>query len=384
MNKTKNILIRVSEEENNIIKLKSELFGCKKSQLLLASSMSYWNNTKSNDHFKKILELYKKGDEEEKSLIINLLFEYYNKLGFPHTILSDDQKINRMERIIHVKSPLLPNDELQQNVVGIELPNSFHPHMEEVSYSNGLKSPMYCFNVNLKDSIKAWLDLGKAPTPSGIRRILRTKNGVRGVTNFKPAISKYIYETYCPQGGEVLDPCAGFSGRLVGVIASNKNINYTGIDPEPKTGEGNMKCASFFKPYYDFGFSFCLGCAEEEMLKIKKESYDLVFTSPPYFNIENYSDSKHQSHHKFNTYDLWKSNFLKVILNESKRTLKKNGYLIINTKNYKEFPIANDLSTIAQGIGFKLEKIYKMRLANNEFNRKKSTFHHEPIFVFKK
>lgn len=387
MKKTSNILFRVSEEEKNIIELKSVLFGKKKSQFILDSTMSNWDDSTSNKHFKELLEKYKSSSQEEKDVIIQLLFEYYRKTGFPHTHLTDEQKTNRMNRIINTKSVLLPNDELQQNSVGVELPNAFHPGMESVEYSSGnLKSPLatYKDDDSFLDSIKRWLDLDKSPHPAGIRRILRTRNGTRGVTNFKPAISKYIYETYCPVNGQALDPCAGFSGRLTGAIASKKNIYYTGIDPEPKTASGNMECASFFKPHYDFGFSFHLGCAEEEMTKMQSEFYNLVFTSPPYFNVENYSNSITQSHNKFDSYQSWKSNFLNTIILESKRVLKSNGYLIINTKNYNKFYIADDVVAFAKKIGFKLNKTYKMRLANNEFNRSKSTFHHEPIFVFKK
>lgn len=385
MTKDSNILIRVSEKENKIIKLKSDLFNTKKSKLILSSCMNYWNNQTSDESFKKLLSSYKTGTDGEKEIIIDLLFEYYNNIGFPYTVLSDEQKLNRMKRLENVKSPYLHNDELQQNTVSIELANCFHPHMEEVSYSIGnLKSPKYFFDTKLKDCIKTWLELGNTPNHSGIRRILRTRNGARGVSNFKPAIANYIYKNYCHTGGNALDPCSGFSGRLVGAISANKKINYTGIDPEPKTAIGNMQCASFFKEHYNFGFSFHLGCAEEEMLKMQKDYYDLIFTSPPYFNIENYSNSPCQSHHKFDSYSMWKSNFLETIITESKRILKQDGYFIINTKNYDNFPIADDLFSFAQKIGLKLKKTYQMRLANNEFNRSKSTFHHEPIFVFKK
>lgn len=390
MNKTSNILIRVSDKEHNIIKLKSKLFGLKKSQLIVSSTMSSWIEPDNNDGFKQILEEYKKATYSDKEIIVDLLFEYYRNFGFPHTNISDSQKLNRIERIINTKSVLLPNDELQQNVVGIELPNSFHPHMDNVKYSSGnLCSPMetYRDDLKFKDCIKTWLELEKKPNPAGIRRILKTRNGSRGITNFKPAISQYIYKTYCPQGGAVLDPCSGFSGRLVGAIASNKSIHYTGIDPEEQTGIGNMKCASFFKSHYDFRFSYHMSGAEDTMPNLKENSYDLIFTSPPYFNIENYSNSTSQSHNKFSTYNSWVENFLSLIVSESKRLLKKDGYLIINTKDYEKYPIASDLLKICEKTNFNLIKTYKMRLANNEFNRNKkgqSNFHHEPIFVFKK
>lgn len=387
--KNKNIILRISEYDHKLITYKSKLFNISNSKLLRDGAFLICEN--NNISLKKIQYEYSKSNEEEKKIIVDLLFNYYRRKGYPNYDFSEEEIHNEMKRISNSKHPLLEDNNLQINTTGIKLANYFHPHMAKVKYKNyNSPSEQYRNDDKLIDSIKKWLDLGKQPTLSGIRTILKTRNGVRSVVNFKPSIAKYIYDNYCLFGGKTLDPCAGFGGRLCGCIASNKNVFYHGIDPDGETAIGNTKIASCFKETWNFKFRFDIGCAEEVMKNLNCNDYDLIFTSPPYFDLEMYSNSSHQSCIKFSTYEKWKELFLSVIIKESKRILKENGYFVLNVKNTKKRKIADDVLKIAEEYGFYLEKIYKMRLANSEFNRTNKnscddskTWHTEPIFVFK-
>jgi len=123
--------------------------------------------------------------------------------------------------------------------------------------------------------------------------------------------------------------------------------------------------------------------AEDVMPEIR-EKYDLVFSSPPYFDIEIYSEELSQSCNKYKEYQDWLDKFLWVLVDESKRILKEDGRLIINIKNIGKYKIADDLCKYCEK-DWELETTYHMRLSNNEFNRKGEIhFHTEPLFVFKK
>jgi len=395
--KSSNIILRTDETTHNIIKLKSILFNNgKKSEYLRNASLSYWGDITDRSIFKELLRLYQEGDESDKELIVSVLFEYYRRAGFPYVILNNEQKINRMNRIVKTEKILLEDDHLQQNVVGLDLVNSFHPHMMEARYSDGSRSPKETFDNDewLKDCINRWLELKNVPNPSGMRRILKTRDKSRGVVNFKSSIAKFIYQTYVPVDGRVLDPCSGYSGRLAGCIAANKNILYHGIDPDGRTARGNMECASFFNSLYyenvfnnkmyNFRFRFDLGCAEDIMRDIKDE-YDLIFSSSPYYNVECYSEECSQSYKRYETYESWLNNFLFVIVDESYRLLKEGGRLALNIKNTYKYKIADDLCKYCEG-KWNLEKTYHMRLSNSEYHRvdDKPMFHTEPIYIFAK
>ncbi len=392
-NKKDNIILRVSNADHNIIKVKSSLFNRKKSDYIRHCIMSHWENMDDTKHFKKMLKIYQEGEKDTKKQVVEMFFQYYRRNGFPYVILTNEQKENRMKRIISSNSILLENDNLQMNFNGLDLANSFHPHMIEAYYKRGDNSPLVSFNNddNLRDCINRWLELGKTPNHAGIRRILKTRDGTRGVVNFKPTIAKFIYDNHCPENGKVLDPCAGYGGRLAGCISSNRNIFYHGIDPNGKTSVGNMKMANFFSTQYDalgervyeYRFRFDMGMAEEVMPELREE-YDLVFTSPPYFNVEIYSGESSQSCNKYDSYKSWLYSFLYVIIDQSKKILKDGGYLVLNVKNTEKYKIADDLCNYCEK-DWRLEKIYHMRLANSSYNRRKNnTYHVEPIFIFRK
>lgn len=390
MQKNKNHLLRISDYESNLISFKSKLLGLSKSKLFRESALSYWSDSFDAQ---AVLDLYQK--TENKELLVSVIESYFRKNGYPYTQLNSTQLQQEMQKISKTKSPLLDDAHLQMNTVGLALANYFHPHMIKVKCRE-CRSPYEQFKDEslFKDAINRWMELGKKPDSSGLRRILRTRDGVRSVVNFKPAIAKYFYDTYAHENGKVLDPCAGYGGRLSGCIAANKNIFYHGIDPDGYTATGNTKMAGFFmKQYnifnereYKFRFRFDLGCAEDVMPGLETSSYCLIFTSPPYWNIEKYSKNPDQSYLRYPEYDLWRDRFLRKILTESIRIAKDDGHIVFNVKNYKKIPIATDLCNMAKELGLKLIKTYQMRLANSEFHRKSGepTWHTEPIFVFMK
>jgi hypothetical protein len=391
--KTSNIILRVTDKEHTTINLKSKLFNKKKSDYLRHTALSHWEDVTDTKHFKVLLRMYQEGSDAVKKEVVELLFHYYKRHGFPYQVLSDEEKENRMRRVMNAKNILLEDDVLQMNPQGVDLANSFHSHMMSAYYKRGEKSPLETFNNDtcLRDCINRWLELGKTPNHSGMRRILKTRDGSRGVVNWKPTIAKFIYDTYVPENGSVLDPCSGYGGRLVGCIASNKNILYHGIDPNGDTAVGNMEIASFFSKQYDiFGkrvynytYRFDMGCAEEVMPLIK-ERYDCIFSSPPFYSTEIYSEDRNQSSHRYETYKKWLDEFLFRIVGESFRILKDGGRLILNVKNLQYHKISDDLCRYCSK-DWLLEKTYKMRLANSEFFRTKdNAFHHEPVFIFRK
>lgn len=387
----KSVIVRFTERERKALDRKSTLLGSSVSDILREGA---WSHLPDSLDSNMILKQYQQADENEKGEIVDVLFKYYRHYGYPYAELSPFQLTREMEKLCGTKNPELPDNHLQSNTVGILLANYFHPHMMKVRCLDRYMSPydLYMNDTKFRDAIKRRLDLGQKANAAGIRRILRTRDGVRSVVNFKPAIAKFIYDRYCPENGKVLDPCAGYGGRLAGCIASNKGIQYHGIDPDGNSATGNMKMAAFFREVreiersFNFEFKFDLGCAEEIMPHLKDESYDVIFTSPPYFDVERYSSSPDQSYKKFDTYDKWRQGFLRQIIEHSSRLINSQGHVIINVKNYKNMKIADDVLSFASDIGLKLQKTYHMRLANSEFYRHEDVpkFHTEPIFVLVK
>jgi DNA modification methylase len=352
----------------------------------------YWPDGELNAE--KMLQMYCDGNEQEQKTVVEILYQYYRRIGYPHRCFSREEKNRQMSLIQKSPTPLLADNYLQQNNVGVSLANSFHPQMLTATYDREL-SPLRAFNndTKLKDILNRLLELNRKPTPANVRKMIKTRDGVRSVQNFKPVIARFIYENFVDTNGVVLDPCAGYGGRLVGAIATNKNLHYIGIDPEGTTVTNNTRIAAFFKEQligleseqmFKFHYSCHLGCAEDIMCDLPPHSVDLVFTSPPYFNIERYSEHPDQSYKRYELYEDWKEHFLTVVICQAQRLLKTNGHCIINVKDYPRFKIASDVLSIAQKIGFNHICTYNMKMPNKEYRiTPNDVWHTEPIYVFR-
>jgi len=136
------------------------------------------------------------------------------------------------------------------------------------------------------------------------------------VVFFKATTAKYIYQRF--KATSVLDPTAGWGGRMLGAYALK--IKYTGFDT-------NIN----LKPAYDnmmkmFDNHSCQmlweDCLKADFCKL---DYDLVLTSPPYANLEIY---EHMT--RFESKELFYTQFLIPLLEKCMKYIKKDGYVCFN------------------------------------------------------
>lgn len=103
---------------------------------------------------------------------------------------------------------------------------------------------------------------------------------------FDPALCEVIYHWFCPENGKILDPFAG--GSVRGIVAHKLGYKYTGIDIRPEQIESNREQAHDILevnnlPNWYEGDS-------NEVLNGFNDKFDLVFSCPPYADLEVYSD----------------------------------------------------------------------------------------------
>jgi hypothetical protein len=104
------------------------------------------------------------------------------------------------------------------------------------------------------------------------------------INQFRPMIAKYVYSTLKPKVA-ILDFSAGWGGRLL--AAMSMGIPYIGIDANTKLEKSYEKMIETYEPTAkksDIRLIF----KPSEQVDFSKFKYDLVFTSPPYFMIEEY------------------------------------------------------------------------------------------------
>ena len=93
---------------------------------------------------------------------------------------------------------------------------------------------------------------------------------------------------------------------------------------------------------------------------------DLIFTSPPYFNREAYSEDENQSYKKYgSTYESWRDGFLRPTLETCAEWLKSGRYLLWNIADIlvkgEYLPLEEDSQKILEEMG--LEYKYKLKMA---------------------
>lgn len=111
---------------------------------------------------------------------------------------------------------------------------------------------------------------------------------MEGVSIFDPALCELIYNWYCPENGTILDPFSG--GSVRGIVANYLGYNYTGIDIRQEQIDSNREQALNLlpvnkQPQYYVGDS---NVVLTELIPM----YDLVFSCPPYADLEVYSEMK--------------------------------------------------------------------------------------------
>ena len=160
--------------------------------------------------------------------------------------------------------------------------------------------------------------------------------------NFRPATAKTIYELYGKENSKVLDTSSGFGGRLLGFFTAKNTAEYIGIDPN--TADSCNKFILYMSRYFTNKKAYVNKIGSEDFTIENYPQYenyfDISFTSPPYFNIERYSDDITQSHVKFNTYDLWVDGFYRNTIYNSCNALKLDGVFAVNISwvdNIKEY-----------------------------------------------
>lgn len=205
---------------------------------------------------------------------------------------------------------------------------------------------------------KLWSNVLKSDRPGPVTSmyIVNTYGYRYGrVYNFPATVAKEVY-TYFGNlvmqninrndTVRILDPCAGFCGRLFGYwfsLSDDVSTEYVGVDPNTEIpystvieyltstwSNGNRSAKVINSPFEDLDTS-TLG------------TFDIIFTSPPYYDCEIYSSDDTQSSVRYSTYESWLDQFLFVMLDSCIQLLNPGGFLIINMKNIQGYSIAIDM-----------------------------------------
>lgn len=139
---------------------------------------------------------------------------------------------------------------------------------------------------------------------------------------FNPALCEIMYRWFSPEGGYILDPFAG--GSVRGVVAAAVGRKYTGIDLSERQIEANKQNFSEIKTKFNLERPNWICGDSNKIDELVSGEFDFIFSCPPYFNLEVYSD-KAEDISAAKTYEDFLATY-KSIIKKSCDKLKENRF----------------------------------------------------------
>ena len=142
---------------------------------------------------------------------------------------------------------------------------------------------MGIYKTNSRHEADRRSNLNKAPKKPEGATGTGTENMAPGTSVFDPVLCELMYHWFCPPNASILDPFAG--GSVRGIVASYLGHHYTGIELRQEQVDANIKQATEMNlsPHWIVGNSY-------DLCNLTDDKYDFVFSCPPYYNLEVYSD----------------------------------------------------------------------------------------------
>lgn len=235
----------------------------------------------------------------------------------------------------------------------------------------------------------------KGSDKSNYKYLERYKYTSAGVGNtvsiFDPVVCEIIYKWFCHVGGLILDPFAG--GSVRGIVANYLGHRYTGIELREEQCASNRDQAIEILEVNNQPQWYC-GDSEQVLDAKWNIEFDLLFSCPPYMNLEVYSDLPEDLSNMNDEAFIAKYN---SIINKSCNLVKSGGYAVFVVGDlrdkqgyYKDFTGITKQAFIKAGMKLYNELILvepvgtKAMTMERGFKNGKLAKVHQNIYIFKK
>lgn len=323
--------------------------------------LSYDHPIINKEYFKVCID--KKGNDYLKDnvwLLLKFIRAFQPKLPYPD--LEED-----LDMIYDKISNYDLNGILKDgNIFSNNIPTHGHNYLKHYFHSywkssyKGELSPMQCWEND--DVMKKVIEYRIGCNNSGeifdfsLLQLIRGISAIRKtISFFKPLLAAAIYKHYLKDRIEpvVLDPCAGFGGRMVGFKSVYRGGGYIGCEPNIETY--NELCKMIERE--DLSKCVVYNCKFEDLDISKLPPIDLTFTSIPYFDLETYSNPTN-----YYSFDHWKDIFITSLYKAPNCHINVNKSLCekLTWEDKVEYYISSNKSHFDKTEGQKLEPIVKL------------------------
>lgn len=156
----------------------------------------------------------------------------------------------------------------------------------------------------------------------GLNKLAALQNSntsLSGTSEFDPVVAEICYRWFCPPGGKILDPFAG--GAVRGAVAGTLGYQYLGVDLSEQQVESNRKQNAAIE-----GVEYRVGNSVDIPTLVPEDGFDFIFSCPPYYDLEVYSDDPEDLSNKGSYTDFVGE--YNTVIRESLKKLKPNRFAV--------------------------------------------------------
>ena len=244
--------------------------------------------------------------------------------------------------------------------VGMKLCEHFFPNFFDIENKDG-NSFKSLWKADKLGKVLRWNRKSHStPYLSELRRGIYFNYKLAKSTMYRPQMAKMVVTNLGAK--RVLDPCAGWGGRMLGSVAAG--AEYVAFEPNTETYEGLLKLIKLL------GIEDKVRIIKDSALEMDKYDigeFDLILTSPPYFDLEVYSHEDTQSIKGCDTYSMWVNNFLKPLIELSISHMKQNGWSCWNVHNVGKMKMIDDVKVIHEE--YNNRKVFSVTSSKRQTNQ---------------
>ena len=200
----------------------------------------------------------------------------------------------------------------------------------------------------------------------------------RKPTQFPIKVMRELLDDYTKPGDLYYDPCCGWGMRML--VSAEKGVKYIGNDVNMDLVGKLNEFGQDINTIKDFKYAI-IPQGSEIYLPHLENKVDFIFTSPPYFNLEQYGGEQLT---KKLDYAEWLRNFIVPLLQNCKKYIKEDKYILINIKDITGYPIYTDTKKLGIALGLELVQERDLKQTNRTHMVTKHGDSSEKIMVFKK
>lgn len=264
--------------------------------------------------------------------------------------------------------------------LGMKLSEHYCPNFYQIENDKGVSFAGLWKSTNLEKILRWNRKSHSTPYLSEIKRGIYFCCGLTKNTMYRPQMMKLACLRYKPQ--RVLDPCAGWGGRMLGAVAYG--AHYTAFEPNTTTYSNLQQIVNFLR----IQNQVTLICDDaRNMKKYAIQPVDMVLTSPPYFDLEVYTHEDTQSITRTSTYREWADGFLRDIIALGLEHLSPNGVSCWNVGKVRGHDMNDDVLQYHTEFGYSKIEVLDVKSSKRQSNQtgaKKNQKSSDTTVVFRK